>query len=40
VADGTLRAPIAAEYPLEDVRRAVVEAQGSRRNGKILLVSA
>jgi NADPH:quinone reductase-like Zn-dependent oxidoreductase len=39
VADGTLRAPIAAEYGLEDVRQAVAAAEGSERNGKILLVS-
>lgn len=39
VTDGTLRAPIAAEYGLEDVRRAVAAAEDSQRNGKILLVS-
>jgi NADPH:quinone reductase-like Zn-dependent oxidoreductase len=39
VADGTLRAPVAAEYGLEDIRAAVVAAEGSERNGKILLVS-
>jgi len=39
VADGTLRSPIAAEYSLEDARRAVTAAEGSQRNGKILLVS-
>ncbi|NNJ09110.1 zinc-dependent alcohol dehydrogenase family protein [Chloroflexales bacterium ZM16-3] len=39
VADGTLSAPVAAEYRLEDVRQAVAEAEGSSRNGKVLLVS-
>lgn len=39
VADGTLHAPVAGEYRLEDVCAAVREAAGSRRNGKILLVS-
>jgi NADPH:quinone reductase-like Zn-dependent oxidoreductase len=39
VADGTLRSPIAAQYSLEDARRAVAAAEGSQRNGKILLVS-
>jgi NADPH:quinone reductase-like Zn-dependent oxidoreductase len=38
IADGTLRAPVAAEYDLGDVRRAVVAAAGSERNGKVLLV--
>jgi NADPH:quinone reductase-like Zn-dependent oxidoreductase len=38
VADGTLRAPVAAEHALDDVRAAVAAAQGSQRNGKILLV--
>ncbi|NTV65666.1 MAG: zinc-dependent alcohol dehydrogenase family protein [Oscillochloris sp.] len=40
VADGTLCAPIAAEYSLEDVRQAVATAEGSERNGKVLLISA
>ncbi|WP_129629494.1 zinc-dependent alcohol dehydrogenase family protein [Candidatus Oscillochloris fontis] len=38
VADGTLRAPIAAEYNLEEVQQAVAAAEQSERNGKILLV--
>lgn len=38
VADGTLRAPVAAEYALADVQDAVAAAESSERNGKILLV--
>lgn len=38
VLDGTLRVPVAAEYDLADVRQAVAAAEGSDRNGKILLV--
>ncbi len=38
VANGTLRAPIAAEYSLEAVQQAVVAAEASERQGKILLV--
>jgi NADPH:quinone reductase-like Zn-dependent oxidoreductase len=38
IADSTLRAPVAAEYALADVYRAVAAAEGSQRNGKILLV--
>ena len=38
IADGTLHAPVAAEYDLADVRRAVAAAEGSERNGKILLI--
>ncbi|MBX0328267.1 zinc-dependent alcohol dehydrogenase family protein, partial [Oscillochloris sp. ZM17-4] len=39
VADGTLRAPVAAEYGLDQIHQAVADAEGSQRNGKILLVS-
>ncbi|EFO80177.1 alcohol dehydrogenase [Oscillochloris trichoides DG-6] len=39
VADGTLRAPIAAEYGLEEVHQAIAAAEQSERNGKILLVN-
>lgn len=38
VADGILRAPVAATYDLADVHAAVAAAQGSERNGKIVLV--
>lgn len=38
VADGTLRAPVAAEYDLANVKQAVAAAEGSERNGKIVLV--
>ena len=38
IADGTLSAPIAGEYDLADIREAVRAAEGSQRNGKILLV--
>jgi NADPH:quinone reductase-like Zn-dependent oxidoreductase len=38
VADGTLRTPIAAEYDLADIKAAVAAAEGSERNGKVLLV--
>jgi NADPH:quinone reductase-like Zn-dependent oxidoreductase len=38
IADGTLQAPVAAEYDLAEFKRAVVEADGSERKGKILLV--
>ncbi|HEX5691498.1 MAG TPA: zinc-dependent alcohol dehydrogenase family protein [Roseiflexaceae bacterium] len=38
IADGTLHAPIAAEYDLADIQEAVAAASGSERNGKILLV--
>jgi mitochondrial enoyl-[acyl-carrier protein] reductase / trans-2-enoyl-CoA reductase len=38
VAQGVLRAPVAAEYDLADVREAVAAAEGSERKGKILLV--
>ena len=38
IADGTLQAPVAAEYDLAEFKRAVVEAEGSERKGKILLV--
>jgi NADPH:quinone reductase-like Zn-dependent oxidoreductase len=38
VAAGTLRTPIAAEYDLADVKSAVAAAEGSARNGKVLLV--
>jgi NADPH:quinone reductase-like Zn-dependent oxidoreductase len=38
IADGTLHAPIAAEYDLADIQQAIVAASGSERNGKILLV--
>jgi NADPH:quinone reductase-like Zn-dependent oxidoreductase len=38
VAQGVLRAPVAAEFDLADVRAAVAAAEGSERRGKILLV--
>ena len=38
VADGTLHAPVAAEYDLADVKQAVAAAEGSERNGKIVLI--
>jgi NADPH:quinone reductase-like Zn-dependent oxidoreductase len=38
LADGTLRVPVAAEYDLADVQQAVAAAEGSQRNGKIVLV--
>lgn len=38
VMDGTLRAPVAAEYDLAEVQAAVAAAESSERNGKILLV--
>lgn len=38
IADGTLSAPVAAEYDLADALDAVAAAEGSERNGKILLV--
>jgi NADPH:quinone reductase-like Zn-dependent oxidoreductase len=38
IADGTLHAPVAAEYDLADIHQAVAAAAGSERNGKILLV--
>lgn len=38
IADGTLNAPVAAEYDLGEIQNAVAAAQGSERNGKILLV--
>ena len=38
IADGTLRAPVAAAYDLADVNQAVAAAEGSERNGKIVLV--
>jgi NADPH:quinone reductase-like Zn-dependent oxidoreductase len=38
VAQGVLRAPVAAEFDLDDVREAVAAAEGSERSGKILLV--
>ncbi len=38
VADGTLHVPVAAEYNLADVKQAVAAAEGSDRNGKIVLI--
>jgi NADPH:quinone reductase-like Zn-dependent oxidoreductase len=38
IVDGTLHAPVAAEYDLADIHQAVAAAAGSERNGKILLV--
>jgi NADPH:quinone reductase-like Zn-dependent oxidoreductase len=38
VAQGVLRAPVAAEYDLAQVHEAVAAAEGSERKGKILLV--
>lgn len=38
IADGTLHAPVAAEYDLADVAQAVAEAESGTRKGKILLV--
>jgi NADPH:quinone reductase-like Zn-dependent oxidoreductase len=38
VRNGTLRTPIAAEYDLAEIDAALRAAQGSERNGKILLV--
>lgn len=38
IADGTLRAPVAGEFDLADVRAAVAAASGSERRGKVLLV--
>lgn len=38
IADGTIHAPVAAEYDLADVKEAVAVAEGSDRNGKVLLV--
>lgn len=38
VASGTLHVPVAAEYDLADVKQAIVAAEGSDRNGKIVLV--
>jgi NADPH2:quinone reductase len=38
VADGTLRAPVAAEYDLAEVKDAIAAAERSERNGKIVLI--
>ncbi len=38
VVDGTLHVPVAAGYDLADVQQAVAAAEGSARNGKVLLV--
>jgi NADPH:quinone reductase-like Zn-dependent oxidoreductase len=38
ILDGTLRAPVAAEFDLGEVRGAVIMAAGSERNGKVVLV--
>jgi NADPH:quinone reductase-like Zn-dependent oxidoreductase len=38
IADGTLHVPVAAEYDLADVKQAIAAAEGSDRNGKIVLV--
>lgn len=38
IADGTLHAPVAAEFDLAEVQQAVAMAEGSARNGKVLLV--
>ncbi len=38
IAGGTLHVPVAAEYDLADVKQAIVAAEGSDRNGKIVLV--
>lgn len=37
VAEGHLQQSIEKEYPLEEVRQAVLHAQGTGRNGKVLL---
>ena len=36
--DGTLRAPIEAMYPIEDIKTALVDAQRGGRNGKVLVL--
>lgn len=38
IADGSLHAPIAAEFDLAEIRAAVTLAEGSTRHGKVLLV--
>lgn len=38
IANGTLHVPVAAEYDLADVKQAIAAAEGSERNGKIVLV--
>lgn len=38
IIDGTLHVPVDAEYALADIKVAVAAAEGSQRNGKILLV--
>lgn len=38
IADGTLRAPVAAEFDLADIAEAVRLAESSTRHGKVLLV--
>jgi trans-2-enoyl-CoA reductase len=36
--DGTLKAPIDAFYPIEEIRSALVRAQAGGRNGKVLVL--
>jgi mitochondrial enoyl-[acyl-carrier protein] reductase / trans-2-enoyl-CoA reductase len=36
--DGTLRAPIDAFYPIEEIRAALIRAQQGGRNGKVLVL--
>ncbi|MCF6318531.1 MAG: zinc-dependent alcohol dehydrogenase family protein [Proteobacteria bacterium] len=38
IATGKLSAPIHATYPVKDIKQAVAEAAGGRRNGKVILV--
>jgi len=36
--DGTLRAPVEATYPIEEIKAALVHAQRGGRNGKVLVL--
>jgi NADPH:quinone reductase-like Zn-dependent oxidoreductase len=38
IADGTLHVPVAAEYDLADIQQAIAAAEGSERNGKVVLL--
>ena len=37
IADGSLRVPVAATFPIEDIKKAVALANGYRRAGKVLV---
>ncbi len=36
--DGTLKAPVDATYPIEDIKQALAHAQRGHRNGKVLVL--